>query len=83
MKDEMKPKKIEIEIDGELFEIDDREMTVAELLALAELSATESYLIELRGQSNEQVKHENVDEVIRLHPHLRFISGDRAPAPVA
>lgn len=83
MKNEKKPKKIEIEIDGEKFTVDDGEMTVTELLELVGLGPAESYLIELKGQSNQQEKHEDPDEVIKLHPNLRFITGDRAPAPVA
>jgi sulfur carrier protein ThiS len=78
-----KPKRITVEIDGEEFELDDREMTVAELLALVELDPADSYLIELHGQGNRQVKHEDPNESIKLHKGQRFISGDRAPAPVA
>jgi hypothetical protein len=77
------PRKIEIELDGEVFEVDDREMTVEELLALVELDPAEHYLIELRGQSNEQVNHEDAAETIKLHKRMRFITGDRAAAPVA
>ena len=80
--DEKKPKKITIEIDGEDFQVDDREMTVAELLDLVDLNPTDSYLIELHGHG-EQERHEAGDEVLKLHKGQRFVSGDRAPAPVA
>lgn len=83
MSKKQKPKKIEIQVDGETFEVEDREMTVAELLALVELDPGESYLIELHGQSEQGDKHEDADEVVKLHANLRFITGDRAPAPVA
>lgn len=77
-----KPKQISIEIDGEDFEVEEREMTVAELLALVDLDPADSYLIELHGEGK-QDKHESGDEVIKLHNRQRFVSGDRAPAPVA
>jgi hypothetical protein len=77
-----KPKQISIEIDGEDFEVEDREMTVAELLSLVDLNPEDSYLIELHGEGK-QDKHENGDEEIKLHNRQRFVSGDRAPAPVA
>jgi hypothetical protein len=77
-----KPKHISIEIDGEDFEVEDREMTVAELLGLVGLDPADSYLIELHGEG-QQDKHESGDEVIKLHNRQRFVTGDRAPAPVA
>jgi len=77
-----KPKQISIEIDGEDFEVEEREMTVTELLALVGLDPADSYLIELHGEGK-QDKHESGDEMIKLHNRQRFVSGDRAPAPVA
>jgi hypothetical protein len=76
------PKQISIEIDGEGFEVQDREMTVVELLALVDLNISDSYLVELHGQGD-QDKHETGEEVIKLHNKQRFVTGDRAPAPVA
>ncbi len=83
MNSKQKTKMIEIEIDGETFEVEKGEMTVAELLALVELDADESYLIELHGQSEQGDKYEDADEPVKLHPKIRFITGDKAPAPVA
>lgn len=77
-----KPKQISIEIDGEVFEVEEREMTVTELLELVDLDPADSYLIELHGEGKQE-KHESGDEVIKLHNRQRFVSGDRAPAPVA
>jgi len=81
-KDNKKPKQISIEIDGEDFEVEEHEVTVAELLALVDLDPADSYLIELHGEGK-QDKHESGHEIIKLHNKQRFVSGDRAPAPVA
>lgn len=82
--DNQKTKKIEIEIeiDDEPFVIEEREMTVAELLELVNLDATENYLVELHGKG-EQEKHEGASEGIKLHQGMRFVTADRAPAEVA
>jgi hypothetical protein len=77
-----KPKQITIEIDGEDFQVEDREMTVAELLGLVDLDIADAYLIELHGEGRQE-KHESGDETIKLHNRERFVTGDRAPAPVA
>jgi biopolymer transport protein ExbD len=75
------PKDIDIEIDGETYPVDGREHTVRELLVLSGSDPDTTYLIELRG--DEEIKHENVDEVLKIHRHMRFVTGDRGPAPVA
>jgi hypothetical protein len=81
-KPEKKPKKISIEIDGEKFKVEERSMTVTELLALIDLDAQESYLVELHGHGG-QKKFEGADELVKLHDGIRFVSADRAPAEVA
>jgi sulfur carrier protein ThiS len=81
-KPDRKPKKITIEIDDEKFEVEDRSMTVTELLALVGLDPEESYLVELHGHGS-QKKYEGADEEIKLHNGIRFVSADRAPAEVA
>ena len=75
-------KTIQITIDGEDFEVDDRDTTPRELLVLAGLDPTTTYLIELRGDHQEPLQ-EQLDEPLKLHPHMRFISADVGPAPVA
>ncbi|MGB7686628.1 MAG: multiubiquitin domain-containing protein [Solirubrobacterales bacterium] len=78
-----KPKKITIEVDDEKFEVEERSMTVSELLALIDLDPAESYLVELHGHHGGQKKYEGADEEIKLHNGIRFVSADRAPAEVA
>ena len=77
-----KPKKITIEVDDEKFEVEERSMTVSELLGLIDLDPEESYLVELRGKGG-QKKYEGAEEEIKLHNGIRFVSADRAPAEVA
>jgi len=77
-----KPKKIAIEVDDEKFEVEERSMTVSELLGLIDLDPAESYLVELRGQGG-QKKYEGAEEEVKLHNGIRFVSADRAPAEVA
>jgi sulfur carrier protein ThiS len=80
--DNKKPKAITIEIDDEEFTVEERTMTVAELLQLVGLDAEESYLVELHGKGG-QKNHEDADEGIKLHRGIRFVTADRAPAEVA
>ncbi len=75
-------KPITINIDGEDFEVEDREQTPRELLSLAGLDPQTSYLIELRGQQQVSLK-DSLDDEMKLHNNMRFISADIGSAPVA
>jgi hypothetical protein len=77
-----KEKTVRIEIDGEDFEVEGREHTARELLELAELDPTTTYLIELRGNNQESYRN-RLDEPIKLHNNMRFVSADLGSAPVA
>jgi hypothetical protein len=77
-----KEKIIRIEIDGEDFEVEGREHTARELLELAGLDPTTTYLIELRGNNQESYR-DRLDEPIKLHNNMRFVSADLGSAPVA
>ena len=80
--DEKKPKRITIVIDGDEYEVEDREMTVAELLGLVDLDPNQSYLIELKGQGAEE-EHTNPNETIKLRKGMTFLTGDRGPGQFA
>jgi hypothetical protein len=79
---EKKPKTITIEIDGDPFEVEDREMTLTELLALVDLDPDQSYLIEQKGQGQE-VEHLDPNDSIKLHKGSSFLTGDRGPGQFA
>ncbi len=77
-----KAKRITISIDGEDFEVEDRSQTPRELLTLASLDPEISFLIELRGQQQVSLR-DMLDEPIKLHSRMRFISADIGSAPMA
>lgn len=77
-----KPKLITVNIDGEDFQVDDREQTPRELLTLAGLDPQTTYLSELRGHQHVSLK-DTVDQPIKLHNNMRFLSADIGSAPVA
>lgn len=81
-KDNKGPKPITIEIDDEEFTVDEKTKTLTELLDLVDLEPDESYLIELHGNGNQE-PHKDADGEIKLHPGIRFVTGDRGTAPVA
>jgi hypothetical protein len=77
-----KPKTIEILIDGEPYEIDERELTVGELLALAGRDPASFYLVEIKGQ-REREPHKDADERIRVHPNSKFVTVSCGETPVS
>ncbi|MBE7457444.1 MAG: hypothetical protein KJ057_13105 [Phycisphaerae bacterium] len=59
-------------------------LTVAEILRLSQNAPVEDYfLIEFKGQSNQQVRHEDLNEAIHVHPQQRFAAVFRGPTPVS
>ena len=78
-----KPKLVTITIDGEEYEVEKEELTPRELLELAGLDVTTSYLILLHGQGNQDSYKDKLDTPIKVHERMRFVSADLGPAPVA
>ena len=79
--EQKKPKKIEIKIDGEKYRVEDRDYTLRELLELSGNDPETTYLIERRG--HEETDYTDLDAVVELQKNMRFVTGDRGPAPVA
>ncbi len=77
-----KPKTITILIDGDEYEVEDRETTLAELLGLVDLDPEQSYLIEQHGEG-EPKDHLDPNEPIKLHKGISFLTGDRGPGQFA
>ncbi len=75
-------KELTILIDGESFEAPERKMTANELLALAELSSDEYYLVEIKGKKQNSFQDQG-DTVINLHQKAKFISVFTGPTTVA
>jgi hypothetical protein len=78
--DRRKPKKIEIKIDGEKYELEDRDYTLRELLELSGNDPESTYLIE---HGHDETEYRDLDAVVELRKNMRFVTGDRGPAPVA
>jgi hypothetical protein len=77
------PKSITITIDGDDHVVEKEEMTARALLELAGLDPSTSYLILLHGEGKQESYRDRLDEEIKLHNKMQFVSGDLGPAPVA
>jgi hypothetical protein len=77
-----KPKKIEITIDEQPYIVEEKEMTVREILALVGKDTDSYYLVEVKGKK-ERDKYENPDELIRLHKGSTFVAVFRGETPVS
>lgn len=71
-------------VDNEPVTTEDRTLSVAEILRLSHNTPVEEYfLVEFHGQSNQQVRHEDLSEVIHIHPQQRFAAVFRGATPVS
>jgi hypothetical protein len=71
-------------VDGEKYSIDQKEMTVAEILSRAEYVPKDTILKWVVGK-NDNIKktYEDVNIVIKLHKGQKFITAKRGPTPVS
>ena len=79
--DDKKPKKFDVKIDGEKYELEDRDYTLRELLELSGNDPETTYLIE--GHGHDETEYRDLEAVVKLDKNMRFVTGDRGPAPVA
>ena len=77
-----RPKLIEITIDEQPFEVEEKEMTVRELLALVNKNADSYYLVEIKGKK-ERKKYTDPDEPVKLHKGSKFVAVFRGETPVS
>jgi hypothetical protein len=68
-------------VDGEPQSTTEHELTVGQILKNAGIDPTSHYLVEIQG--HHQVPYKDVDEVIRMHEHMKFISVSTHPTPVS
>jgi hypothetical protein len=68
-------------IDGEEHETSKHELTVRQILELADVDPNTHVLVEIHGR--EQERHEDLDEVIKINSGLKFVTVSREPVPVA
>ena len=77
-----KPHVTTFEVDGEPVETTEKTLTATEILGLADVDATNHYLVELRGR--EQVSYEGrPNEAIKVHEKQKFITVATGPTPVS
>lgn len=71
-------------VDNEPVTTEDQTLTVAEILRLSQnLPVEDFFLVEFHGQSNEPVRHEDLNEIIHIHPQQRFAAVFRGATPVS
>jgi len=68
-------------VDGERQTTTDPTLSVRQILEKAGVDPNDHYLVELQG--NHRVPHKNLDEVIKVHDHMKFISVSTRPTPVS
>ena len=62
----------------------EHDLTVRQILELSNNVPPEEFILhEFRGQSSQEVPHENLDEVVHLHPNLRFAALARGGTPLS
>jgi len=79
-----KPKPIEYTLDDEPYTTIDTTLTPRDILTRGGVDPGTHYLVELRGNSGERESYQNrMDNVIHMHPHMRFLSVSTGPTPVS
>jgi len=69
-------------VDGDSFSTVEHELTPRRIISQAGLDPSERYLIEVRGKT--QVSYQNkMDEAIRIHEKIKFITAFVGPVPVS
>ena len=68
-------------VDGEPQTTTEHQLTVRQILSNAGIDPQTHYLVEIQG--NHQVPHRDLDEVIHMHQHMKFISVSTQPTPVS
>jgi hypothetical protein len=68
-------------VDGEPQTTTEHQLTVRQILSGAGIDPATHYLLEIQG--NHQVPHPNLEEVIHVHEHMKFISVSTQPTPVS
>jgi hypothetical protein len=71
-------------VDDEPQTTTDRTLTPREILTKAGIDAATHYLVLLHGNSGQRTSYEGkMDEVIHMHPKMRFVSVSTGPTTVS
>jgi hypothetical protein len=63
----------------------ERELAARQILQNAGIDPTNHYLVQIQGHEGKEKRsfRDNPDELIRLHPNMKFISVSTEPTPVS
>lgn len=79
-----KPKPITYTLDDEPYTTTDTTLTPRQILTTGGVDVSTHYLVELHGKSGERKSYQDkMDEVIQMHPNMRFLSMSTGPTPVS
>ncbi len=71
-------------LDDEAQTTADKTLTPRQILTAAGIDAATHYLVLLHGNSGQRTSYEQkVDEIIHMHPNMRFVSVSTGPTPVS
>ncbi len=73
---------IEFEIDGEVYETRERDLTAEEVLGYAGKGFGSHYLVELLGRGGQQREYRSPSDPVKVHPGSRFLTVSTGPTPV-
>jgi hypothetical protein len=79
---EQHPHLIHFEVDDEPLETTEKILTPAEILALAEVDASNHYLVQVEGRHQESYEGK-LDVEIHMHEKMKFITVATGPTPVS
>ena len=79
---EQHPHVIHFEVDDEPLETTEKVLTPAEILALAEVDASNHYLVQVEGRHQESYEGKP-DVEIHMHEKMKFITVATGPTPVS
>ena len=83
MNAQSKTHEIEIKVDDETLETDQRELTPHQILELAELDPAQHYLVLVKGGKPDTSYETTPDTPIHLHPGIEFASVFTGPTHVS
>ncbi|OGZ05512.1 MAG: hypothetical protein A2845_05905 [Candidatus Lloydbacteria bacterium RIFCSPHIGHO2_01_FULL_49_22] len=71
---------IDFTVDGETLTTEKKELSVREILSMANVDSQQYYLVEVKG--HQQEPHKDLDEVIKMHNHMKFVTVFTGQTPV-
>lgn len=78
------PDPITYTLEGETYTTSDRTLTPRQILEHGGFDPANHYLVELRGNSGEKESFQGKpDEIIHMHPNMRFLAMSTGPTPVS